>query len=396
MGRKNPLLMNQKIAIATGTRADYGLLKPLINLIHNDKYTELQLIVTGSHLSKKHGMTVSEIEDDGYPISEKIKMFSYKDTPIAITKSVGQATIDFANVFKRLSPDIIIILGDRTELLAIASAALVLHIPIGHIHGGEITLGAIDENIRHAISKMAVLHFPTTEIYRQRLIKMGELPERVFNVGAPTLDTILNFDSIPREELSKNIDLDLKSPLFLYTFHPVTLEPGQSRQQCEATLTALENFPHATIVMTSPNADAEGNSIFKALETFAKARAEKVILVPSLGQRRYLSMMKIADVVIGNSSSGFLEAPHFGIPTVNIGSRQKGRITPKSVINCSNEVHNITDAIQLALTSDFREGISKMDNPYGNGTSAIQTLNIIKTIKLGIEFLKKPFYEPTS
>ena len=384
--------MPRRIAVVTGTRAEYGLLRPLCGAIAADPATKLQLIVTGMHLSPEFGMTVHEIEADGLPVAARVEMQLSDDTPLGITKSMSVELAGFADAFGSLCPDFVVLLGDRFEIFMAAAAAVIARLPIAHIHGGEATEGAIDEQIRHAITKMAHIHFPVTEMYRHRIIQMGENPARVFNFGAPALDTIRNFMPIGREELSARLNLKLTQPLFVATFHPVTLQANVSLTQCQAMLTSLDAFGDARIIITYPNADMEGRAIISAIEAYAASRPERVRAVKSLGQMLYLSLISIADLVIGNSSSGLLEAPHFAVPTVDIGDRQRGRYVPASVIHCEADESSISKAIRAALEPEFRASIRGMSNPYGNGTFALRALEILKSIRLDAELLMKHFF----
>lgn len=385
--------MPRKIAILTGTRADFGLLRPLCLAINADPETELALIVTGMHLAPEFGLTVSEIENEGFAIAERVDMLLASDGAQAITKSMGLGMIGYADALARVAPDVLVVLGDRFETFAAAAAAMAASIPIAHIHGGEITEGALDDQMRHAITKMANVHFPTTEIYRRRIVQMGEPPETVFSVGAPALDTIRGFEAMDRGALSADLGLDLDGdgPLFLVTFHPVTTEPGASVVQCRSVLDALDRFRDARIVMTYPNADAEGRALIGTITDWAQAKSETVALVQSLGQKRYLSVMSMADVVIGNSSSGIIEAPQFAVPTVNIGSRQNGRIMAPSVVSCPPMADDIAQAIDTALSPALQATLKDMENPYGDGTSAAQTLAVLKTADLKVGRVRKVF-----
>ena len=385
--------MTRRIAVITGTRAEYGILRPLCQAIMDDPDTELQLMATGMHLAPEFGLTVREIEADGLPIARRVEMLVSSDTPVGISKSMGLGMIGFADAFADLQPHMIVVLGDRFELLAAAAAAMSAGIPIAHIHGGETTEGAIDEAIRHSITKMAHIHFPSTDFYRNRIIQMGEDPARVFNYGAPTLDNIRALVPASREELSRHVGLDLASPLILATFHPVTLEYGQALAQFEEMLAAFDTLPGTQIVITHSNADAEGRTLIQAADAFAARHKDRVRAVTSLGQRRYHSMVSISDLVVGNSSSGIAEVPHFSIPTVNIGDRQKGRYASPSVIHCPPERGAIAAAIAHGFDPAFREAIKSQPNPYGNGTFAPRALALLKSIPLGPDLLKKRFHD---
>lgn len=382
----------RKIAVVTGTRAEYGLLSPLIREITTDDGLELQLVVTGMHLSPQFGLTWREIVADGFPIAEKVEILLSSDTPVGIAKSIGVATIGFAEAFARLRPDILVVLGDRFEVLAAASAALVGRIPIAHIHGGEATEGLIDEAIRHAVTKMAAIHFAAAEPYRRRIIQMGEDPAQVYCFGAPALDVIRTLPLLDRDALGREVGLALDSPVFVVTFHPVTLERETGAGQFRAVLEALDSFPDARIVLTKPNADTDGQPIIAMIDDFASANRGRVAAFASLGQKLYLSLLKHADAVIGNSSSGLIEAPQFNTPTVDIGDRQRGRLAPGSVIHCAPRTDEIAAAIRRALDPDFRQGLSGVENPYGDGRAAPRMKRVLKELRLDESLIKKKFH----
>ena len=368
----------KKICVVTGTRAEYGLLKPLIKKINEDTDVELQLIVTGMHLSPEFGLTYKEIEEDGYTITDKNEMLLSSDTPNGITKSIGLATIGFADIFTRIQPDIVVLLGDRFETYAAATSAMIHRIPIAHIHGGELTEGAIDDAIRHSITKMSTLHFTSTEEYRRRVIQLGEQPERVHCVGALGVENIKKQQLLSKEELGKSIKFRLDKPYAVITYHPVTLENGTAEEQFIDLLNALDEMEDYKFIFTKANADTEGRIINQLIDKYVDKNKAKAIGFASLGMIRYLSALKYCEMVIGNSSSGLLEAPSFKIPTVNIGNRQKGRVRAESVIDCGNEKKNIYEAIQKASGMKKDESFQKISNPYeGEDT----TKKIYKYIK---------------
>ncbi|NVJ91171.1 MAG: UDP-N-acetylglucosamine 2-epimerase (hydrolyzing) [Methylocystaceae bacterium] len=385
--------MKFKVAVVTGSRADYGLLKPLIQTLKQDADFETMLIVTGMHLSEKFGSTFKEIENDGLEITNLIDMAINQDSPHEIISSMGQGLSKFGYAFKRLKPDLIIVLGDRFELLSIVSAAVMSRIPIAHIHGGEATEGLIDDAIRHAVTKMSSLHFPVTDLYKNRIIQMGEQPNRVFNVGAPVLDTLDSIKLLSKKELINSLNLKNSDLIFSVTYHPITLEKGKSALEFSEVLKVLDVYPTATILFSQPNADMEGREIEKLIIEYISKNKERCQLKSSLGQLRYLSLLKHADLVIGNSSSGLLEAPHFKTPTINIGDRQKGRLAPKSVIHCQGKYEELLSSIKTGLSPAFLNTLIDMDNPYGDGTSAVQTVKIIKSKLRSGNLLRKPFYE---
>lgn len=381
----------RKICVVTGTRADYGLLFWLMKEIQADPALELQVVATGMHLSPEFGLTYKIIEQDGFRINEKVEMLLSSDTPVAVAKSIGLGTIGFADVYDRLKPDIIVLLGDRFEILAAAQAAVPARIPIAHIHGGEATEGLIDEAIRHAVTKMAHLHFVATELYRKRVVQLGERPERVFDFGAPGLDNIVLLKTMERGEFEKNIGIDLEPLAFLVTYHPVTLE-GTPEKAFSSLLKAFAHFPQAKIIFTKPNSDTDGRIIVKMIDDYCAENAGRAVSHVSLGQVRYLSAMKYADVVIGNSSSGIIEAPAFRKATVNIGRRQQGRVRAGSVIDCEEDEMSIAAAIRKALSPAFQSALPAMVSPYGGGGACKKIKGTLKSVSLdGI--LIKEFYD---
>ncbi|WP_322446251.1 UDP-N-acetylglucosamine 2-epimerase [Robertmurraya mangrovi] len=367
--------MKKKICVFTGSRADYGLLYWIMKVIQEDSDLELQIIVAGMHLSAEFGNTYTQIENDGFFISEKVEMLLTADTPTSVAKSIGLGTIGFADSLGRLKPDLLIILGDRFEALAIAQTALVLNIPIAHIHGGEVSFGAYDDSIRHAITKMSYLHFVATEDYRKRVIRLGENPERVFNVGAPGIENIFKLKLYSKRELESELQMSLTSPLFLVTHHPTTLSDNPIEGTLEL-LEALEYFNDATIIFTKSNADNYGRTINNLVTDFVNRNKFRTKFYDSLGQTRYLSLIKEANVVIGNSSSGLLEVPYLQTPTVNIGSRQKGRLSPESVFNSKPDVIDIKENIQRALDFKFQNNTNY--KLFGDGNTSTKIISIIK------------------
>lgn len=383
----------KKICVVTGTRAEYGLLKPLINRINIAEDMELQLVVTGMHLSPEFGLTYQEIEKDGFIITEKNEMLLSSDTPNGITKSIGLGTIGFADIFTRIQPDMVVILGDRYEAFTAATAAMIHRIPIAHIHGGELTEGAIDDSIRHSITKMSVLHFTSTEEYRRRVIQLGEQPSRVYCVGALGVENIKKQKLLTRSELEQNINFTLDKPFVVVTYHPVTLEGKTSEYQFRQLLKALNILKHYKIIFTKANSDTEGRIINELIDEYAQTRQKNVAVFTSLGMIKYLSALKYCEMVVGNSSSGLLEAPSFGIPTVNIGNRQKGRVRAKTVIDCGNTEEDIVLAINKAI--EFKKnGICKeVINPYEKDNTSSKIYEIIKEKVMKSEKLDKRFYD---
>ncbi|MDR1481060.1 MAG: UDP-N-acetylglucosamine 2-epimerase [Synergistaceae bacterium] len=360
----------KKICVVTGTRAEYGILYWLLKELSGRKDVKLQIVATGAHLSPEFGLTYRIIEEDGFTIDAKVEMLLSADTASGVTKSAGLALIGFSDAYERLRPDLVIVLGDRYEILAAAIAAYFAGIPTAHIGGGETTEGAIDEAIRHSITKMSCLHFTSAEAYRRRVIQLGEDAESVFNVGALGLEHLRRTRLMDRGELAASLGMELGAINLLVTYHPSTL--GESPEEgCAALLSALGGFPGARIVFTYPNSDAGGRSVINMIDNYAGANREGRRAFVSLGQARYLSVLKHFDAVIGNSSSGLIEAPSFKIPTVNIGDRQKGRIRAESVIDCGASAREITAAIGRALSPEFKEVASSCVNPYEkDGTAA--------------------------
>lgn len=370
--------MKRRVAVFTGTRAEYGLLYWVMKDIQASQLLELQVIVSAMHLSSEFGETWRQIEADGFPLDAKVEMLLSSDTSVGVVKSMGLGTIGYADALDRLKPDMLVVLGDRFEALAIVQAALIMRIPVAHLHGGEITEGAYDDAIRHAITKMSNLHFTAAEQYRQRVIQMGEAPQAVFNVGAVGLDHLLRNAPMSPEELSRSLGFELKKPYFLVTYHPVTLAEEDPETSFRALLAALDRFPDHQVILTFPNADNGGRAIVPILEQYARENYQRVLAIPSLGFRRYLSALSRASAMIGNSSSGIIEAPAFGVPTVNIGSRQLGRLAAESIVHCAPNEAAILDAINLVLSPSFRTGMLNVHNPYGQGNAAARIVEVIE------------------
>lgn len=386
--------MKRKICVVTGTRAEYGLLYWIIKGIYEDPELELQLIATGMHLSPEFGLTVKEIEKDGFPIAERVEMLLSSDTETAIATSMGLGVIGFAKAYERLKPDILLVLGDRFEVLSAVAAAVPFRIPIAHVHGGEATEGVIDEPIRHAVTKMSHIHFTATERYRNRVIQMGERPESVFCFGAPGLDNVYKLNLMNREELSCELELPMDKKIGIITYHPVTLEKDTAEFQISELLQALKNLPDIYWVFTLPNADTGGRIIIKTINDFVRNNPEKGKIFTSLGRLRYLSLLKHAVVMVGNSSSGLIEAPSFGLPVVNVGDRQSGRVREQNVIDVSKcKKKLITNAIERALSAEFKNSLKEMKNPYGEGDTSQKIVEKLKTIPLSEKLIKKRFYE---
>ena len=371
--------MKRKIAVFTGTRAEYGLMYWLMKDIQASEMLSLQIIVTAMHLSPEFGETWKLIEQDGFNIDAKIEMLMSSDTPVGVVKSMGLGTIGFADALDRLSPDVLVVLGDRFEALAVVQAALIMRIPVAHLHGGEITEGAYDDAIRHAITKMASFHFVAAETYRQRVIQMGESPSTVFNVGAIGLDHLQRSPRMELGELGDSLDFELRKLYLLVTYHPVTLCEEDPVESFMALLAALDRFPDFQIILTYPNADNGGRAIIPLLEEYARSQTHRVLAITSLGFKRYLSALSKASAVVGNSSSGIIEAPAFGIPTVNIGSRQLGRLAADSVLHCPATADAIEQALNKALSQDFAARCRDVSNPYGQGIAAAAIVKVLES-----------------
>ena len=385
-------MVNRRICIVTGSRAEYGLLYWVIKGVNESLGLDLQLVVTGMHLSPEFGETYQYIEDDGFNITRKVDMLSPSDSSVGISESIGRGTIAFGQVFEDLNPDIVVVLGDRFELLAVASAALVSRLPIAHIHGGEITEGAFDEAIRHAITKMSHLHFASTEIYRTRIIQLGEIPDHVFTVGAPGIDNVRRLDCLDKQSLERDLCLNLGERSLLVTWHPVTWEPGLTEVQFQHLLDALQKFSNINLIFTKANADNEGRRINDMIDSFVEKNSSRAVAFASLGQTRYLSTLKLVSGVIGNSSSGIIEAPSVGTGTVNIGSRQRGRVRASSVIDCESNFVSIVAAIEKLFDPLFRQSITNTSNPYDNGGASEKIVDVLRSHPLD-NILKKKFFD---
>lgn len=383
-----------KICVISGTRAEYGLLYWTMKAIQGNSNLKLSVCVTGMHLSPEFGLTYKQIESDGFQIDGKIEMLVSSDTSVGITKSIGLGLIGFADFFERTKPDWILVLGDRFEIFAAVTAAMIARIPVAHCHGGEATEGLIDEAIRHSITKMSHLHFTSTTEYRNRVIQLGEQPDSVFHVGALGIENINRLNLLNKEEFESSIDFKLSNLNFLVTFHPVTLDNASAEQQFVELVQALSVFKEAKIIITKPNADHDGRVIIKLIDEFVSKNPTNAISFITLGQIRYLSAIKHCQVVIGNSSSGLIEVPSFKKPTINIGDRQQGRIEAKSVISCKPEKKSIIEAINLALSEEFQNQLPNIKNPYGEGNSSVKILDTILSKSVN-NILKKKFYKIT-
>lgn len=382
------------IAVLTATRAEYGLLKPLLTKINDDEDFHLNLIVTGAHLSPEFGLTYKEIEEDGFIIDKKIEMLISADSSASISKSMGLALMGFADYFADNKLDLLIVLGDRYETLAVALAAMNQKIPIAHLYGGETTEGAVDESIRHALTKLSYFHFTSTEEYKKRVIQLGESPARVNVVGGLGVENIKSQSLLPKGEFAKYVNIEEGKPYAMVTFHPVTLDDSENAgYQVDEMLKAINEFPNINFLITKANADANGRIINQKIDEYVSLN-EHARAFTSLGMKRYLSGLKYAAFVLGNSSSGILEAPSFGIPTVNIGDRQKGRIQSDSVINCEPLKVSIVAAIEKAMNVEYRKRAKQTINPYGKGNASEKIIKFLKSNKNFKNInLKKNFYD---
>jgi UDP-N-acetylglucosamine 2-epimerase (non-hydrolysing)/GDP/UDP-N,N'-diacetylbacillosamine 2-epimerase (hydrolysing) len=381
-------MAKRKICVVSGSRSDYGLLSVVMKEIKDNPAFTLQVVATGMHLAPEFGLTYREIEKDGFSIDAQVEMLLSSDTPVGITKSLGIGLIGFADALHTLKPDLLMLLGDRFEILAAAEAALVAKIPIAHIAGGDTTEGAFDEAIRHSITKMSHLHFVTNEASARRVRQLGENPEHIFTVGSPGVDVIQRVTLIDRKTLEAKLGFTFRKLNLLVTFHPATLDSQSAGVQFTELLSALDTLGNNTgIIFTMPNADTDGRVIISMIEDYSASRPHAKAYA-SLGQVRYLSAMAEVDVVVGNSSSGLYETPSFKKPTINIGDRQKGRLQASSIINCKPESADIVRAIKEALTKDCSNTV----NPYGNGDSAQKIVALLKSIPDFNTLLKKHFY----
>jgi len=383
----------KKICVVTGSRADYGLLYWLMKDIIHDKDLELQIVVTGMHLSPEYGNTYREIEKDGFKINQKVDIQLSFDSQTSVSKSMGIGMIGFSEAFNELQPNLIIVLGDRFEIFSAVSVAMISKIPIAHLHGGEKTEGAFDEAIRHSITKMSHLHFTSIEEYRNRVIQLGENPETVFNVGGLGIDNINKLKLLSKTNFEKNINFRLGIKNILVTFHPVTLEKGTSKIQFQELLKSISELKNTKIIFTKTNSDPDGGIINKMIDEYS-SKNNNAIAFKSMGQLNYLSALQFVDGVVGNSSSGLLEAPSFNIGTINIGDRQKGRIKAESVINCLPNKDSIDSALIKLYSDDFKKIINISKNPYGDGGASQRIIKIIKKTDLN-NILKKTFFDIT-
>lgn len=383
--------MRKKICVVTGTRAEYGLLYWLMKKIKSDSDLQLQLIVTGMHLSPEFGLTYKEIEKD-FKIDKKIEMLLSSDTAIGISKSMGLAQISFAEAYDELKPDILVVVGDRYEIFSAVSSAMIARIPIAHLHGGETTEGAFDESIRHSITKMSHLHFTATDEYKDRVIQLGEQPNRVFNVGGLGIENIKRLKLLDKKAFEESIGFKLNKKNILVTFHPVTLENSTASIQFQNLLDSIDKLKDTTIIFTKANSDTDGRVINSMIDKYVAKNSDKSVAFSSLGQLRYLSALQYVDAVVGNSSSGLAEAPSFKIGTIDIGDRQKGRIKAQSVIESSPTKESIDKAFKKLYSKEFQELLKSSKNPYGDGCASLKIIEEIKKVNLE-DIIKKSFYD---
>ena len=380
----------RKICVVTGSRAEYGLLYWILKEVEADKNLKLQLIVTGMHLSSKFGLTYKEIEKD-YKIDKKIDIQLSFDTSLGISRSMAIAQKSFSKAYKQLKPDIIVVLGDRYEIFSASTAAMISKIPIAHIHGGELTEGSWDDNIRHCITKMAHLHFTSTEEYKNRVIQLGEEPKRVFNVGGVGIENIKRLKLLSKNQFEKLINFKLNKRNILITFHPVTLENNTSKKQFQELLNAINELNDTKIIFTKTNSDVNGRVINQMIDKYISKNSNNSIGFTSLGNLLYLSALQYVDVVVGNSSSGLIEVPSFKIGTINIGDRQKGRIKTKSIIDCLPTKEDIQRSLKKVYSQSFQKILKKTKNPYDSGLSSKKIVKVLKNYKFE-NILKKQFY----
>ncbi len=384
----------KKICIVTATRAEYGVLRNTIKHIQSDQELELSLVVTGTHLSEEFGMTVNEIEEDGFLINHKVDILMNSDSPQGISKTMGIAFISFADIFASEKPDMLIVLGDRYELIPICGCAMNARIPIAHISGGETTEGAIDECVRHCVTKMSYLHFPGCEEYRRRIIQLGESPDRVFNFGDVGVENVAKMELLTKGELEQSLHFALDRPYASVTFHPATLVEDDIEEQCGQLFEAILQFTDMKFIFTKANSDAGGRRINTLIDEFVENHKDNCAVFASLGRRRYLSLIKYSELVLGNSSSGIIEAPSLHIPTVNIGDRQTGRIKAESIIDCTNDVGQIVKAIKKARSEDFKAIAANTKNPFGDGDTSANIVKVVKEfLDTGGINLRKKFYD---
>jgi GDP/UDP-N,N'-diacetylbacillosamine 2-epimerase (hydrolysing) len=384
--------VKRKICVFTGGRAEYGILLPLLKNLRESACVDLSLLVSGMHLSQEFGLTYKEIEKDGFKCNEKVEMILSSDTPTSTCKSMGLGMIGFSDALTRINPDFLVVLGDRFESMSVVTSAMVCRIPVAHIQGGEMTLGAIDDHMRHCITKMSYLHFVTTSEYMNRVIQLGETPKRVFNVGALNVDSMKKIDTLTKKELEIEMNFPIDDRTILITFHPVTLECNTSGEYFSKLLEAVRMAQNIRIIFTYTNADTEGRVINKMIDQYVEENPKTSVAFSSLGQLKYISCLKYIGAIVGNSSSGVIETPTFKVPTVNIGDRELGRIMAQNVICCDQDSVSIKNAINKSLSLEFRKSLTGMINPYERKDTAISIADILTKIDIP-DSIKKTFYD---
>jgi len=382
----------ERIAVLTTTRADYGLLKALLERLRDDASFDLRVIATGTHLAPEFGLTVEEIEADGFSIDERVEIVLSSDTPVATAKAMALETIGIGEALARQRPDLLVVLGDRFEVLSAVQAAVVARVPVGHIAGGERTDGAFDDAIRHAVTKLSQLHFVSAEPYRRRVVQLGEEPNRVFNVGAPGIEHLRCTPPLSRAELERQLGFPLKDRFLLVTYHPETLADRSPSESVRELLDALSSFTDLQLLITYPNADTYGRHIIDQIETFAAQYPGRALVTPSLGQARYVSALRGAAVVVGNSSSGIIEAPAVPVPTVNIGARQAGRLRAPTIVDCKDTCDAIRAALDTALDPEFLRHVGDFSPPYGDGRTSEHIVSILRSVDAA-ELVRKRFFD---
>lgn len=379
-----------KILIFTGSRADFGILKPLIHAIDEYPNFDLSLMASGSHLSPEFGETISEIEAEGFTVNERVEVLLSSNSTIGVVKSMGVGLISYADAINRINPDLFIILGDRFEAHAAATAAMIMGIPIAHIHGGEVTTGSYDDVLRHSITKMSNYHFVANEVYAKRVIQLGEDPSTVFNVGALGLDNLKKVNLLTKKELSQKLDFDLEDGYFVVTYHPATFANEPPLDVMRNIFLSLERFPKHKIIITLPNADNGSRGLTTYIREYVKTNSNKAIAIASFGNELFISLLSHASLFIGNSSSGIIEAPSLKIPTINVGIRQSGRLAADSVISCNGSFDAVYSAVQLALSAEFKAICNVCTNPYDSGEVASKIVDVLKNKR---PVLPKKFYD---
>ena len=382
----------RKICFVTGTRAEYGLLSPLMRLVGQSDSTQLQIVATNMHLLPEYGETYREIESDGFSVDVKVPMHRSSDDALGIVTSMSEEILGMGHAYEELKPDMVVLLGDRYEILVAAEVALIYRIPVAHIHGGEITEGAFDDAIRHAVTKMSALHFTSTEEYRKRVIQMGEQPDKVFNVGSLGVENIKSVKLVKKDELERLLDFRISDKTILVTYHPETLGNISAKDSIESLLSALDSIQDLNIIFTMPNSDTGRDDIAESIKNYVEKHPDRSRAFKSLGLRRYLSALNYVKAVVGNSSSGIIEVPSMGIPTLNIGDRQKGRTHGSSVYDCGSDATSIAEGLRIVLSDKFRQVARAAVNPYEKENTAENIFKVISSYPLD-KLRHKSFYD---